>query len=44
MLAACVELTGAGLVRLIGVAAIVTVAAHADGGGLGSRATVGGAL
>lgn len=44
MLVMRVELTGAGLVRLVGVAAIVTVAAHADGGGLGCRATVGGAL
>lgn len=44
MAATRVQLTGAGLVRLIGVAAIVTVAAHADGGGLGCRATVGGAL
>lgn len=38
------KLTGAGLVRLIAVAAVITVAAHADGGGLRCGAAVGGAL
>lgn len=33
-------LTGAGLVRLIGVATVVAVAAHADGGGLSCGAAV----
>lgn len=33
-------LTGAGLVRLIGVAAVVAIAAHADGGGLSCGAAV----
>lgn len=37
-------LTGAGLVRLVGVAAVVAVAAHADGGGLRRGAAVGWAL
>lgn len=44
MLLRRVKLTGAGLVRLISIAAVVAVAAHADGGGLGCRAAVGGAL
>lgn len=44
MLATPGKLTGAGLVRLVGIAAVVTVAAHADGGGLSCRAAVGGAL
>lgn len=38
------QLTGAGFVRLIGVAAVVAVAAHADGGGLSCGAAVRGAL
>jgi len=40
----CEELTGAGFIRLISIAAVVTVAAHADGRGLGCGAAVGRAL